>query len=271
VRTGIDLAALGTGTFLAFGRVGCQMVGCCHGRPSRWGIRYGVDHARAGLPWYYVGRRLFPLQAVDGVTSLVLVAVGAVAARFPHPPGSIAAGWLLGYGSVRFFVELLRGDAARPRLYGLSEAQWTAALLAVGIASFGYGGGRAVAVASILVASALVLVLARRRLARTVWGLTSPWHIEEVHRALLRLDRSNGPLQTSQGLCLSLRVVEVPSLRDYVLSFPDRPLPWRVAAALADRVRFARRPRERAELVPGATPGLVHVIVRESPLGGEVV
>src|SRR3954469_24976675 len=29
----LDITALGIGVFLAFGRVGCLMVGCCHGKP----------------------------------------------------------------------------------------------------------------------------------------------------------------------------------------------------------------------------------------------
>jgi hypothetical protein len=260
---GLDLAALGIGTFLALGRVGCLMVGCCYGRPSRWGIRYGVDHARAGFPWYYVGRRLFPLQIVDGLVSLVCVAIGAIVIRGPHTPGSIAAGWYLGYGTARFFSELLRGDAARPQIYGLSEAQWTAALVAIGIAACGYGGRSAIAVASILAVSALALAVTRRHVARTTWGLTSPWHVEEVHRALLRLDGRGTVVRTSHGLCVSLRVHKAPARRDYLLSFLDRPLPLEAAAALTAHVRFARAGHECAELVPGSTPGLVHLLVRE--------
>jgi hypothetical protein len=265
VLAGLDLATLGIGTFLGLGRVGCLMVGCCHGRPSRWGIRYGADHGRAGLSWYLVGRRLFPIQLVDGLVSLVLVGAGVLATQSPHAPGAITAGWLVGYSAARFVEEMFRGDAARPCLLGLSEAQWTAALLAVVIATAGLGDGGAMAVAAILAASALALVLARRRLARTAWGLTSPWHLDEVHRALQRLDHNPGPVRTSQGLCISLRVIERPSLRDYVLSFPDRPLPWRTATTLADHVRFQRTPGEHVALRPGATPGLVHVLVSEGP------
>lgn len=36
----LDVTILGVGLFLAFGRVGCLMVGCCHGRPSPWGVCY---------------------------------------------------------------------------------------------------------------------------------------------------------------------------------------------------------------------------------------
>src|SRR5262249_1709975 len=54
----LDIVILGIGTFLACGRIGCLLVGCCHGRPWRWGVRYGAEHADAGFPPYLVGVRL---------------------------------------------------------------------------------------------------------------------------------------------------------------------------------------------------------------------
>jgi prolipoprotein diacylglyceryltransferase len=63
----LDITILGIGLFLVFGRIGCLMVGCCHGRPHRWGICYRQEHANAGFPQYYVGVRLFPIQAVESL------------------------------------------------------------------------------------------------------------------------------------------------------------------------------------------------------------
>src|SRR5258705_1231483 len=51
----LDLTILGIGMFLACGRVGCLMVGCCHGRPHSWGVCYRQEHAAAGFTSYYVG------------------------------------------------------------------------------------------------------------------------------------------------------------------------------------------------------------------------
>jgi hypothetical protein len=267
VRAGLDLTMLGIGTFLALGRIGCLMVGCCHGRPCRWGIRYGVAHARAGFPWYYVGRRLFPLQLVDGVTSLALVVAGVAAATSPHAPGALAAGWLFGYGAVRFFEEIFRGDAVRPLWLGLSEAQWTAALLTSGLAWLGPPSAPwpwlGPVVAPLLGASAIILALASRFLTRSAWGITSPWHVEEVNRTLVQLRPGGAPLVTSQGLHVSMhRLRASRRVRDYLLSFPDRPLSPRVVTALSEHVRFAQAPDEQAEIVSGATPGLVHVLVK---------
>ena len=47
----------------------------------------------------------------------------------------IAATFTLGYAAVRFGLELFRGDAARPLLVGLSEAQWFAVGSAVMVAA----------------------------------------------------------------------------------------------------------------------------------------
>lgn len=59
----LDITILGIGTFLFCGRIGCLMVGCCHGRPYHWGVCYRPEHAAVGFPPYYVGVRLFPIQA----------------------------------------------------------------------------------------------------------------------------------------------------------------------------------------------------------------
>ena len=266
IPRGLDLAALGIGVFLGFGRGGCFMVGCCHGRPSRYGIRYRDEHARAGFPWYLVGRPLFPIQLVDGAVSFTAVAVAVAVAR---APGALAATYLLVYSAARFIVEWLRGDPQRPRFAGLTEAQWTATLLAVAVAGV-TRSPLAAAVAAPLAACTLVLVLARRRLARTVRGMTSPWHVQEIHQLLIRIEAraaaaESRVLRTSQSLCVSLRTVE--GMRDYVLSRADALLEQRAVDVLLRHLSFCRAPGERVELRAGAMPGVVHVLVqRGAPL-----
>ncbi|HZY72321.1 MAG TPA: prolipoprotein diacylglyceryl transferase family protein, partial [Edaphobacter sp.] len=46
----LDILAAGLGLFLACGRIGCLAAGCCYGRPSRRGIRYGDAHVHLGFP-----------------------------------------------------------------------------------------------------------------------------------------------------------------------------------------------------------------------------
>src|SRR5688572_13068660 len=116
-----DLAVLGVGTFLAFGRLGCFRVACCHGRPARRGVAYRDEHAAAGFPARWVGVRLFPLQLADSALSAALVLSGAMAILGGARPGTATALFSAGYGLGRFALELARGDAARPYAGGLSE------------------------------------------------------------------------------------------------------------------------------------------------------
>jgi hypothetical protein len=50
----LDATILGVGLFLARGRVGCLMVGCCHGRSHRWGVCYRAEHAAASFTHNFI-------------------------------------------------------------------------------------------------------------------------------------------------------------------------------------------------------------------------
>src|SRR5947209_3943111 len=110
----LDATALSVGAFLSCGRVGCLMVGCCHGRPHRWGVRYGAGHAAAGFARYYVGVRLFPVQAVESLWALYVVAAGGVMVLSGRPAGSALAWYAVAYDAGRFCFEFMRGDPERP-------------------------------------------------------------------------------------------------------------------------------------------------------------
>ncbi len=129
----LDATILGVGAFLAFGRIGCLMVGCCHGRPHAWGVRYGDAHAEEGIPSQFVGARLFPIQAVEAAWAAGVVAVGCCLVLKKYPPGEALAWYVIAYGAGRFCFEFVRGDPARPCLLGFSEGQWTTLLLTAAV------------------------------------------------------------------------------------------------------------------------------------------
>src|SRR5205814_352454 len=120
----LDVTILGIGAFLACGRVGCLMVGCCHGRPSAWGICYRDEHVGEGFAPYLIGVRLFPIQAIESLWVLLVVIVGAMFVLEGRPPGTALAWLTIAYGAARFGFEFARGGADRPYTLGFSQAQW---------------------------------------------------------------------------------------------------------------------------------------------------
>jgi hypothetical protein len=219
----VDLVAIGLGLFLAFGRVGCLMVGCCHGRPARVGIRYGPAHVQEGFPAHREGVRLLPIQALE--SAWTLVAVGIAIAATLRAPGAGLAAYVVTYATGRFALEYLRGDGARPYLLAVSEAQWTSLALAAAVVAAEATGHLpedvthtpALALMAAATAGTLVLAWLRRGLDRV---LLTPRHLDELamtatHLAGVaavdsRLTPAAGPVPsavhvaaTSQGLTIS--------------------------------------------------------------------
>lgn len=125
----LDVTILGIGTFLVCGRVGCLMVGCCYGRPHRWGVRYRPEHAAAGFTPHLVGVRLFPVQLLESLWVCGIVLLGIFLVMRGSQPGGALVWYTVAYGLGRFIFEFCRGDPGRTYLGGFSEAQWTSLLL----------------------------------------------------------------------------------------------------------------------------------------------
>ncbi len=117
----LDAMVVGKGLLLAFGRLGCFMVGCCYGQPFQLGVCYGPAQTRR-----YAGARLFPVQLVESLIGLVLTTLCAYLLLRGAQSGTTLPTYVIGYGAARFFIESLRGDPQRPYFRGYSEAQWTA-------------------------------------------------------------------------------------------------------------------------------------------------
>jgi hypothetical protein len=192
----LDIAILGIGLFLACGRVGCQMVGCCHGRPCGWGFRYREEHAAATFPDYLVGVRLFPIQVVESIFVLFVVAFGIVLALWGYPPGTALVLYVVAYGIGRFWLEFARGDVARPYLWGFSQAQWISLLLAIAVVASEWKRILPVArwhwaAAMALVVSMVLIGLWRRFDSSRRFELLHPRHVREIIGALDHLELSS--------------------------------------------------------------------------------
>lgn len=125
----LDATILGIGVLAVCGRIGCLMAGCCHGRPHAWGVCYRDEHAAIGFPEYLVGVPLFPIQLVESLCALAIVAGGVVLILSGAAPGIALAWYVILYNVARFCIEFARGDLERSYRLNLSEAQWTALVL----------------------------------------------------------------------------------------------------------------------------------------------
>jgi hypothetical protein len=284
----LEVTLLGIGMFLSCGRVGCLMVGCCHGRPARWGIRYRQEHAAAGFAPYLVGIRLFPIQAVESLWVLCVVAVGSSFVWMGRPPGTVLAWYTIAYGTGRFCFEFARGDADRPHLWGFSEAQWISLLLLIIVVwaeSFGrlpFQAWHVVAFLSLIVTMASVAV-ARRFDRRGRYQLLHPHHLSEVARAIALFDgatdsgsgspgRSVAPDRlpiacTSLGIQISGGRVECDGtlVRHYAISRRSGAISKEYAATLSGLIlRLSRSPTSHQ--VVGRGRGVFHLLLR-SPGG----
>lgn len=263
----LDQTVLGVGEMLMCGRIGCLMVGCCHGRPTAWGIRYREEHARAGFPHWLVGVALFPVQLLESVCLLgILGTTGWLV--LTHAPGTGLAFYVAAYALLRFGMEMLRGDVTRPSFAGFSEAQWTSLGLCVAAGTV-FVGCRWIAV---LLALVMIFTAARRRLRGDQRRrLLEPRHVREVAEALGRAEHAcEGAVRveaTSLGIRLSCgEIVPAGELaRHYALSCSQAELNRSLAHAMAGLVlRLRHPPSARPQLMTGRD-GVFHLVVPEAP------
>lgn len=285
----LDVTALGIGLFLSCGRFGCLMVGCCHGRPCSWGVTYGDEHEQAGFPAYLVEVRLFPIQAVESVFALCLVAAGITATIKGYPPGTGFALYVLLYAAGRFCFEFARGDAVRPYLWGFSEAQWTSSAVTMGQAWAEHAHlippyGWHVAIPFLLLAAILTVRLRRRWEQTPRFDLLHPRHVRELAEAVQLAEGTLDPslLSTSLHFASGSNVIHVANtslgfrisagdlnhgshwIRHYSLSHTAVPLTATSARLLANTLSRLHHASCSFELVPGKS-GFFHVIFASVP------
>lgn len=275
VLTYLDIAILGVGAFLAFGRIGCLMVGCCHGGPNRWGVRYGYEHALDGFPPYLVGVRLFPVQAVESLMAFAIVLVGSTMVLSGQPPGAALSWYVIAYGVGRFCLESLRGDPVRLKLWGFSEAQWTSLLLMATAVLAELAGTLPFRFWHILavggIGLSMLLVAAYRRGDKTGrYALNDPRHVRELANALERAyeTSSNGAInmeRTSLGIQVSAGQREDNGLpvRYYTISSSSQngPLTPEKAAIIARLILELRHPDGNTRIVTSRT-GIYHLLIK---------
>jgi len=278
----LDVLVIGLMVAQICGRVGCLMVGCCHGRPAPWGVRYGVEHQGAGYRSYLPGVRLFPVQLTEAAWLLGIAAIATRAILGPdYRPGEILAWYAVAYGAGRFVFELLRADTGRLYLWGFTEAQWTALLAMGGIAwaerasvlpAHPWHAGAAAGLAAWM----LGIALRRRFFGASRHLLLHPYHLREVVGVVNWISelaedqrRTNGGLgavysaETTLGVQISLdiRPDGSGSTFEYSLSSDEPPR----AVPLGALARFIAQCRHPAASYETASAGGGALRIRISP------
>jgi hypothetical protein len=179
----LDVVCIALCPFLAAGRIGCTLVGCCHGNPSSLGITYPEACACDGFDRHLLGIRLLPVPFFEALGLLAIAVVGSILLPFAQS-GKVFAWYLLAYSIMRFGLEGIRGDC-RPHFLGLSQACWMS-LVEFGFALYLDGGKHTFRSTWIYAAFGAVLALS---LAYRWWAdprrrLLDSAHLHEASEAL---------------------------------------------------------------------------------------
>lgn len=125
-RLCMDLLAVATPLFHAFGRVGCFLAGCCYGAEAEWGIlvqENPINPAMAGVP-------RIPISLYEALCNLLIFGV-LLLLFLRRKEGSfpLLGAYVLLYGPTRFVTEMFRGDEIRGAFLWFTTSQWISLIL----------------------------------------------------------------------------------------------------------------------------------------------
>ncbi len=115
----------------AIGRIGCFLAGCCYGKISHNFLAVKFTNSDSLVPAHLHNVGLYPVQLMESLAVLILFFILFYFYKKPHKNGIIFAGYLLGYGLIRFALEYLRFDDRGAGLFGFSPSQIIAIILII--------------------------------------------------------------------------------------------------------------------------------------------
>jgi hypothetical protein len=278
----LDITILGVGVFLFCGRIGCFMVGCCHGRPHRWGTCYREEHASIGFTPYFAGVRLFPVQLVESIWIFLVIIVSTIFVFGGYSSGEAFVWYVIAYGIGRLFIEFLRGDPDRPYLCSFSEAQWTSLILISVVVYLEFRGAlpfhiwHAGATAGMALAMLSVSII--RRLSKIPkHKLLHPRHVREVSEVI---EPVSGPRpektivfkqdfpfpiitgHTSLGIQISASKIQEKEreIDHYAFSSRNETMSEGVALTLANLIVHLKHPYQLNKFFTGKN-GIFHLLI----------
>lgn len=96
-----------------FGRFGCLMAGCCYGGPAPSGAWYAIVFPNNPNTFALPGVPLYPTQPLESLGELLIFLGLVIFRKHKKFDGQVFAIYLMAYSVLRFFNEMLRGDADR--------------------------------------------------------------------------------------------------------------------------------------------------------------
>ncbi|MGQ3685011.1 MAG: prolipoprotein diacylglyceryl transferase [Candidatus Loosdrechtia sp.] len=278
----LDITILGVGVFLFCGRIGCFMVGCCHGRPHRWGTCYHEKHAFTGFPPYFVGVRLFPVQILESILIFLIISVSTILVFRGYASGEAFVWHVIAYGIGRFFFEFIRGDPGRPYLWGFSEAQWTSLILMSIVVSLEFRGALPFHLWHVVVTAgmipAMLFVFIIRQLSKIPkYQLLHPRHMREVSEAIEPVSgpafkktivfKQDSPFpiivgHTSLGIQISTSKIQGKEreIDHYAFSSKNETMSKEAALTLANLIVQLKHPYQLKEFITGKN-GIFHLLI----------
>ena len=273
----LDITLLGIGVFLAFGRIGCYSVGCCHGRPHSHGVKYGQQHVDAGFTWYYKDVPLMPVQLIESAYVFLTVIAGVILLFNQVQPGTVLIMYTVVYGLMRYILEFFRGDAERPLFQGVSEAQWTSLLLTVitylmAVINWlpSYNWHLWIMLVQIGLTAITIFYYKKYPSKRLFW----PKHIREVAEGLTLLEELNNKKEennrrvdlynTNEGLCISCDRQDKQHLKHYTISIKNNDGLSKVSAEkIADIIAIINHHQNKNFNIIEKQNGIYHLLFDE--------
>ena len=131
VRPFLDLLAFVGPVVHSFGRVGCFLAGCCHGKvcESWMGVTFSHLNTLASIK----DTPLYPTQLFDIAVNVIILVTVIILQKKQKFDGQLFLVYLMMYGVGRSIVEVYRGDEARGFLFGgaISHSQFIALCIVV--------------------------------------------------------------------------------------------------------------------------------------------
>lgn len=124
-----DLVGISGALVHAFGKIGCFMAGCCHGKEcaAAWGVVFNHPATHASP----VGKPLYPVQLWDSAIIFAAIFLMLWLKNRRQFPGQLFLTYGMVYAAGRFITERFRGDEERGFLFNglLSHSQFIALLV----------------------------------------------------------------------------------------------------------------------------------------------